>query len=121
MERYSVRRVRVYFEVIDPRGTIANCFKKARNSLGRLKFNRHFLKSIFDLLTLNRFLNGFLRCTRGGPKITNFFQHPTDPLTQLLFFWFPPLWSYFALRELRHPKLCQTRYFSTALDIFDFF
>ena len=36
--------------------------------LGHLKLNRHFLKSIFDLLTLNRFPNGFLHSTRGRQK-----------------------------------------------------
>ena len=88
-------------------------------NLGHLTFNRHFLKSIFDLLTLNRFPNGFLHCTRGRPKNSRFFSSTLPTPNPLLhFFGFPLLgfWSLFVLRALRHLKFSQTRYFSTALD-----
>ena len=64
-----------------------------QNYLSHLKFNRHSIKSIFDLLTLNWFSNGFLHWTRGrSKKIHDFFQHPTDPVTHFFIFWFPPFW-----------------------------
>ena len=60
--------------------------------LGHLKFNRHFLKSIFDLLTLNRFPNGFLHCTRGCPKkIHDIFPAPYWPPNPLFHFLVSPL------------------------------
>ena len=46
-------------------------------NLDHLKFNRHFLKSIFDLLILNRLPNGFCIALVMGQKIHDFFQHPT--------------------------------------------
>ena len=59
--------------------------------LGHLKLNRHFLKSIFDLPTLNQFPNGFLHCTRGWPKkIHDIFPAPYRPPNPLFHFLVSP-------------------------------
>ena len=52
-------------------------FTKIFKSSGHLKFNRHFLKAIFDLLTLNRFPNGFCIVLVVGQKNHEFFPAPT--------------------------------------------
>ena len=82
-----------------------------QNYLSHLKFNRHSIKSIFDLLTLNWFSNGFLHWTRGrSKKIHHFFQHLTDPVTHFFIFWLPlfGFWCHFTCIALRQLQFWQT-------------
>ena len=86
------------------------CFYVLR--LGHLKFNSHFLKSIFDLLTLNRFLNGFLHYTRGRPKkIHEFFPAPYRPPNQLFHFLVSPFLVPFRTNSTQAPDTLASNVF----------
>ena len=81
----------VFYDVESPENFIfENQF--IENAKGHFSFNRHFLKSIFDLLILNRFPNVFSHRTRRGPnKSLNGFC--TLPTTQQTFSFFIPHFS----------------------------
>ena len=59
-------------------------------TLDHFGFNRHFLKSIFYLLTLNQFPYSFWHRTRWPRKNKSWCQQPTDPLAHILNFCFSP-------------------------------
>ena len=67
-------------------------FIMSKKCLDHFRFNRHFLKSIFDLFTLNRFPNVFfLHGARGGlKKIHELVSAPYRPPNKLFHFLVSP-------------------------------